>query len=105
MRHLIVPAGLGLIASAASQSAFAQTESRQAGTNGHEIIVQGRRNDQYRIPPQLRRVDAQRSDRWREQVNRDLGCHAVGPRGCGPGLLRIVSVGAGGNVSVGTPGK
>jgi hypothetical protein len=99
-------AGAGLMAACLDASAFAQARSATATIaqpipDDDEIVVHGRRNEQYRIPPALRQLPADRSERWRRLVNRQLGCEHVGPRGCGPNLLRILTINSGGDVRVG----
>lgn len=66
-----------------------------------EIVVRGQRNERYRIPPALRTLPAERSERWRQSVSRDLGCQHVGPRGCGTPVLPIFTVTGDGKVRIG----
>jgi hypothetical protein len=66
-----------------------------------EIIVRGQRSERYRIPPELRTLPAERPERWRKALNRDLGCQRVGPRGCGTPVLPIFTVTGDGKVRIG----
>ena len=94
---------LALSAPAVSQSVPALDTATEVArqSEGADIIVRGRRSERYRIPPELRTLGPERSERWRKELNRDLGCQHVGPRGCGPPVMRIVTVTSDGKVRIG----
>jgi hypothetical protein len=66
-----------------------------------EIIVRGQRSERYRIPPELRTLPAERSERWRKSYGRDFGCQRVGPRGCGTPVVPIFTITGDGKVRIG----
>lgn len=68
-----------------------------------EIIVEGRRkSERYRIPPELRTLPKER-DMRAQSFDPRLACMAVGPRGCGPPLMRIFTITGDGKTSIGAP--
>ena len=94
MRFIVVGTALLAISSSAAALDVHPMDPR-------EIIVHGRRSEQFRIPKELRTLPAEQSERWRNPANRNVECHAVGPRGCGPPLMRIFTVGADGKTQIG----
>lgn len=71
-------------------------------TDVDPIIVQGNPSERYRIPEPLRRLPPERTERWRKQVDRDLGCQHVGPRGCGTPVVPIFTINADGSTQIGS---
>ena len=88
------------LAGISTTAAIAQAPKSDQHDSG-EIVVHGRRSDEYRIPEELRTLPAERSERWRKQVGGDLSCQHVGPRGCGTPLMPIFTVGGDGKVRIG----
>lgn len=72
-----------------------------AKSDQDEIIVRGQRSERYRIPPELRNLAPERSERWRKEANRDNFCRGVGPRGCGTPVVPIFTVTGDGKVRIG----
>ena len=82
-------------------SSVLPAQSAKPGTE-EPIIVEGNPSERFRIPEPLRRLPAERTERWRNQVNRDLGCQHVGPRGCGTPVVPIFTLKADGSTQVGS---
>lgn len=96
MRVVVVGTALiGMSSSAAAQALDVQPPDPR------EIIVHGRRSEQFRIPKELRTLPAEQNESWRNPANLNVECHAVGPRGCGPPLMKIFTVGGDGKTQIG----
>ena len=71
-------------------------------TDVDPIIVRGNPSERYRIPEELRRMQPEKSERWRKQVDRDLGCQHVGPRSCGTPVMPIFTIKGDGSTQIGS---
>ena len=93
---------IGIALAAAASAAPAQPlKTPVPDSTRDEIIIRGQRSERYRIPPELRSLPAERSERWRKEANRDQFRQHVGPRGCGTPVLPIFTVTSDGKVRVG----
>ena len=91
---------------AAAQSApgaFQPDASAAVSADDDTIVIEGRRkSERYRIPPELRTLPKER-DMRAQSFDPRLACAAVGPRGCGPPLMRIFTITGDGKASIGSP--
>lgn len=97
-------ANLITMAKVAAEPALAAKpdESAREATQ-HEIVVEGRRNNErYRLPQEFRTTPAPTSHRL-SSIDPRLSCRAVGPRGCGLDPLPILTFKSDGSVEVGVP--
>ena len=90
------------VASTASLTSAEPLKTPVTGAATDEIVIRGQRSsERYRIPPELRRLPTEKSERWRKEANRNFFCQRVGPRGCGTPVVPIFTVTGDGKVRIG----